>query len=115
MGIKTDLNERGAYVNTTTFELEIETIFFSAQIPTSCWEEDSPKCSSKYLEWKLSQHGVEDWEGREHALFPGGSHIFELNSLRGGGTISNLGRNGFHCLPATHPAQLSVITNLLRI
>lgn len=83
MRIKTDLNERGAYVNTTTFELEIETIFFSVQIPTSCWEEDSPKCSSKCLEWKLSQHGVEDWEGREHALFPGGSHIFELNSLRG--------------------------------
>lgn len=34
--IKRDLNERGAYVNTTTFELEMGTIFSSAQIPTSC-------------------------------------------------------------------------------
>lgn len=66
------------------------------------------------LRMKTQPAWSRELEGREHALFPGGSRIFELNSLRGG-TICNLGRNGLHCLPATHPAQLSVIANLLRI
>lgn len=61
---------------------------------------------------------MENWEDAEDALFSGegvGDCTFEFNNLRGG-TICNLGTNGFPCILTTHSIQLSIISNLrLRI
>lgn len=57
---------------------------------------------------------MENWEDEEDALYSGegvGDCTFEFNNLRGG-TICNLGTNGFPCILTTHSVQLSVISNL---